>query len=247
MHYNCLIVDDETELAKMTAEYFNMFEVSTAYVESGSECFEFLDKNDVDLILLDINLGDKSGFEVCKKLREEMQLPILFVSARQSDDDVLVALSIGGDDYIKKPYSLSVLLAKVKVTLKREAETKALREERNNNSTSDSNVNSDNNSNNDNQNSELLSLDEGTLSAVLNGEHIPLKAKEFALLKCLYLHKNTIVKKEILFDEVWGDTFFSDSTLNVHIRKLREKLEDNPNEPKLIKTVWGTGYYLEIK
>ncbi|MBO7374525.1 MAG: response regulator transcription factor [Lachnospiraceae bacterium] len=247
MHYNCLIVDDETELAKMTAEYFNMFEVSTAYVESGSECFEFLDKNDVDLILLDINLGDKSGFEVCKKLREEMQLPILFVSARQSDDDVLVALSIGGDDYIKKPYSLSVLLAKVKVTLKREAETKALREERNNNSTSDSNVNSDNNSNNDNQNSELLSLDEGTLSAVLNGEHIPLKAKEFALLKCLYLHKNTIVKKEVLFDEVWGDTFFSDSTLNVHIRKLREKLEDNPNEPKLIKTVWGTGYYLEIK
>ena len=203
MHYNCLIVDDETELAKMTAEYFNMFEVSTAYVESGSECFEFLDKNDVDLILLDINLGDKSGFEVCKKLREEMQLPILFVSARQSDDDVLVALSIGGDDYIKKPYSLSVLLAKVKVTLKREAETKALREERNNNSTSDSNVNSDNNSNNDNQNSELLSLDEGTLSAVLNGEHIPLKAKEFALLKCLYLHKNTIVKKEVLFDEVW--------------------------------------------
>ena len=247
MHYNCLIVDDETELAKMTAEYFNMFEVSTAYVESGSECFEFLDKNDVDLILLDINLGDKSGFEVCKKLREEMQLPILFVSARQSDDDVLVALSIGGDDYIKKPYSLSVLLAKVKVTLKREAETKALREERNNNSTSDSNENADNNSSNDNQNSELLSLDEGTLSAVLNGEHIPLKAKEFALLKCLYIHKNTIVKKEVLFDEVWGDTFFSDSTLNVHIRKLREKLEDNPNEPKLIKTVWGTGYYLEIK
>jgi two-component system response regulator RegX3 len=240
-------VDDETELAKMTAEYFNMFEVSTAYVESGSECFEFLDKNDVDLILLDINLGDKSGFEVCKKLREEMQLPILFVSARQSDDDVLVALSIGGDDYIKKPYSLSVLLAKVKVTLKREAETKALREERNNNSTSDSNVNSDNNSNNESETSELLSLDEGTLSAVLNGEHIPLKAKEFALLKCLYLHKNTIVKKEVLFDEVWGDTFFSDSTLNVHIRKLREKLEDNPNEPKLIKTVWGTGYYLEIK
>lgn len=245
MHYNCLIVDDETELAKMTAEYFNMFEVSTAYVESGSECFEFLEKNDVDLILLDINLGDKSGFEVCKRIREEMLLPILFVSARQGDDDVLVALSIGGDDYIKKPYSLSVLLAKVKVSLKREAVTKALREERNNNFASELTVNTYNNSTDGN--SELLSLDEGTLSAVLKGEHIPLKAKEFALLKCLYLHKNTIVKKEVLFDEVWGDTFFSDSTLNVHIRKLREKLEDNPNDPKLIKTVWGTGYYLEIK
>ena len=85
------------------------------------------------------------------------------------------------------------------------------------------------------------------MSAVINGKSIPLKAKEYALLECLYNHKNTIVKKETLFDEVWGDVFFSDSTLNVHIRKLREKLEENPNDPKLIKTVWGTGYFLEIK
>ena len=92
-----------------------------------------------------------------------------------------------------------------------------------------------------------LKLDASTLSVILDGKRIQLKAKEFALLDCLYRHKNTIVKKEVLFDEVWGDAFFSDSTLNVHIRKLREKLEDNPNEPKLIKTVWGTGYYLEMK
>ena len=119
MHYNCLIVDDEIELAKMTAEYFQMFDISTEYVDSAAACYDFLEKNDIDLLLLDINLGDGSGFEVCKKIREEYQLPILFISARQSDDDVLVALSIGGDDYIKKPYSLSVLLAKVKVNLKR--------------------------------------------------------------------------------------------------------------------------------
>ena len=108
------------------------------------------------------------------------------------------------------------------------------------------------NSNNKEQSSadkenEILTLDSSTLSAILDGKRIQLKAKEFALLDCLYRHKNTIVKKEVLFDEVWGDAFFSDSTLNVHIRKLREKLEDNPNEPKLIKTVWGTGYYLEMK
>ena len=114
MHYNCLIVDDEIELAKMTAEYFEMFSIKTEYVENASDCFDFLNKNEVDLILLDINLGDGSGFEVCKKVRQKYQLPIIFISARQSDDDVLVALSIGGDDYIKKPYSLSVLLAKVK-------------------------------------------------------------------------------------------------------------------------------------
>ena len=94
--------------------------------------------------------------------------------------------------------------------------------------------------------SDYLKLDEPTMSAILCGKRIPLKAKEFALLECLYHYKNTIVKKEVLFDEVWGDSFFSDSTLNVHIRKLREKLEENPNDPKLIKTVWGTGYYLEL-
>ena len=91
-----------------------------------------------------------------------------------------------------------------------------------------------------------LALDEATMSAVLNGKRIALKAKEFALLQCLYRHRNTIVKKDVLFEEVWGDTFFSDGTLNVHVRKLREKLEEDPNDPKMLKTVWGTGYILEV-
>ena len=237
MHYNCLIVDDETELARTTAEYFKMFEVSTEYVESAKACYAFFDEgNTADLILLDINLGDGTGFEVCKRLREEMQLPILFISARQSDDDVLIALSRGGDDYVKKPYSLSVLLAKVKVTLKRLSMSEGASAGEQGTS---ENVSSS-------QESEKLALDPRTMSAVMDGVKIPLKSKEYALLACLYKHKNTIVKKEVLFDEVWGDAFFSDSTLNVHIRKLREKLEENPNDPKIIKTVWGTGYYLEL-
>ena len=119
MHYNCLIVDDEEGLAKVTCEYFQMFDTSCAYVMTAVDCNEFLMKNDVDVILLDINLSEGSGFELCKKIRETLSTPILFISARQSDDDVLIALNIGGDDYIKKPYSLSVLLAKVKVILKR--------------------------------------------------------------------------------------------------------------------------------
>ena len=236
MHYNCLIVDDEEELARMTAEYFRMFDVSTAYVTSGEACFAFLKENTADLILLDINLGDGTGFEVCKKLRQETQMPILFISARQSDDDVLAALTLGGDDYIKKPYSMSVLLAKVKVNLKRAS---ALRE------ALSKTKGSGESSQTAEQGMVSLTLDPATMSAVRNGEQIPLKAKEFALLNCLYEHRGTIVKKEQLFDEVWGDTFYTDGTLNVHIRKLREKLEDDPNEPKLIKTVWGTGYILE--
>ena len=233
MHYDCLIVDDEKELAKTTAEYFEMFDIRTQYVDSAASCFAFLEENDTDMILLDINLGDGSGFDVCKRIREEYKLPILFISARQSDDDVLIALSIGGDDYIKKPYSLSVLLAKVKVNLKRVEQLKAL-----DSLAEKKEVKED---------TPKFVLDEPTMSLILKGERIALKAKEFALLKCLYEHRNTIVTKDKLFDEVWGDNFYSDGTLNVHIRKLREKLESDPNEPQYIKTIWGTGYILELK
>ena len=237
MHYNCLIVDDETELAKMTTEYFCMFDVSTQYVESGEACFRFFEENTADLVLLDINLGDGSGFDVCKKLREDMQLPILFISARQSDDDVLIALSIGGDDYIKKPYSLSVLLAKVKVNLKRAVQVKKAEDMETFSRSKETGSKNDQ--------SDFV-MDVSTMSVVIKGNRISLKAKEYALLNCLYAHQDTIVKKEVLFDEVWGDTFFSDSTLNVHIRKLREKIEEDPNKPRYIKTIWGTGYILEL-
>ena len=224
MHYQCLIVDDEIELAQMTCEYFQMFDVSCAYVGSVAEYDEFMRENTIDLLLLDVNLGQQSGFLLCKRIRETSDLPILFISARQSDDDMLTALQIGGDDYIKKPYTLSILLAKAKVMLKRMAGTPLDKDE----------------------GQEAFRLDKDTFSVVLDGNRIPLKAREFRLLECLYEHKNTIVTKEQLFQEVWGDAYFSDGTLNVHIRKLREKLERNPNEPEMITTIWGTGYMLKI-
>ncbi len=225
-HYNCLMIDDESDLAQMTQEYFQMFGVSMACEETIAGGLSFLENNRVDILLLDINLAGESGFTMCKKIREKWDIPILFVSARQSDDDVLIALNIGGDDYIKKPYSLSVLLAKVNVILKRLSRKESAEEKKG-------------------QKQEELSLWEDKLSVCYRGREIPLKAKEFALLKCLYEHRGSIVTKEKIFERVWGDAFYSDGTLNVHIRKLREKLEENPNEPKLIKTVWGTGYILE--
>ena len=119
MKYDCLIIDDEKALADNTCEYFNMFDVKTHALYSMIEALEFFKENETALILLDINLGDGSGFELCKHIRTTLNIPILFVSARKSDDDKIIALNIGGDDYIEKPYSLGVLLAKVKVMLKR--------------------------------------------------------------------------------------------------------------------------------
>lgn len=225
MHYNCLIVDDEKELAQMTCEYFNLFDVASIWTDSVKGCEELLAEHTVEILLLDINLQEESGFALCKKIRETSDIPILFISARQSDEDILVALNIGGDDYIKKPFSLNILLAKVKAMLKR--------------------VNSSQNNMMQQSNGNFW-LDESTMKVGVGEKEVQLKAKEFKLLSCLFEHRNTIVTKEVLFDTVWGDSFFSDGTLNVHIRKLREKLEENPNEPKLIKTVWGTGYILEV-
>lgn len=211
----------------MTQEYFEMFGVTCAVASTSEECLAFLNENTADIFLLDINLGNESGFALCKQLREKYDTPILFISARQSDDDVLVALNIGGDDYIKKPYTLSVLLAKVKVQLKRLEAMKQLG--------GASAQASD----------EIFTIDSATMSCTVEGKTVQLKSKEFQLLSCLYSHRNTIVTKEQLFNEVWGDSFYSDSTLNVHIRRLREKIESDPNEPRFIKTVWGTGYILE--
>lgn len=226
MKYNCLIVDDEADLAAATCEYFNMFGVSTEYVTNSKDCIAFLHSNPVQLILLDINLENESGFTLCKELRKTLTIPILFISARQSDDDILIALNIGGDDYIKKPYSLSVLLAKVKVILKRL--DGLLTDYTNTKKESDITIN---------LNSRKL---------YINEEEIILKNKEFMLFLYLYKNRNRVVGKEELFANVWGDKFFSDGTLNVHIRKIREKIEENPNDPKYIKTIWGIGYMLEL-
>ena len=224
-HYNCLIVDDEIELTKMTAEYFDMFGVTCFVANDRQSCLDFLAGDTCDMVLLDVNLGNDSGFELCRKIREESDIPILFISARQSDDDVLIALNIGGDDYVKKPYTLSVLLAKVKVILRRSSSR-----------TSSEDLPKDNGS----------PMDKATMSVVIDGRKIQLKAREFALMEYLYEHRNTIVTKNDIFEAVWGDSFFSDGTLNVHVRRLREKIEKDPNDPHYIKTIWGTGYMLEM-
>jgi two-component system response regulator RegX3 len=226
MRYNCLIVDDEEALSQSTCEYFNLFDVSCAWVPSAEDCREFLAAHEVDLILLDINLGGESGFALCRQLRQRFTIPILFISARNSDDDVLLALNIGGDDYIQKPYSLGVLLAKVKAVLKRcaadadEGAAGVVRLGRN-------------------------AVDLRAGRAFRDGADLNLKAMEFKLLAYLVRNRGRVVPKAELFSQVWGSAITSDGTLNVHVRHLREKLEDDPQNPRLIKTVWGTGYLLE--
>ena len=226
MYYDCLVIDDEKMLADSTCEYFNMFDVKTAAVYDVPEAKTFLKENDVSIILLDINLGSGSGFELCKNIRETSDIPILFISARNTDDDKLIALNIGGDDYIEKPYSLGVLLAKVRVALKRfgKKETEQAQGEQK------EYVNGD------------LKIDRVNKCVFLKGELKKLTSMEFSLLDYLSRNSGRLVTKKELFENVWKDKFTSDGTLNVHIRHLREAVEENPNDPKRIRTVWKEGY-----
>lgn len=237
MHYSVLIVDDEQELSEYTARYFNMSGVTASYVTDSDAALTFLNENTCSLILLDINLGEDSGFELCQTIRQTWNVPIFFISARQSEDDMLLALSIGGDDYICKPYSLGVLLAKVKAVLKRyessneTAAAKALAND---------------------APEHLVQLGEATIdlrkaTVTKDGQEVPLKAMEFRLLVYMLHNKNRIIKKDEFFEKIWGTEFVGDVTLNVHIRHLREKIEKDPGDPAFIKTVWGTGFMLEEK
>jgi len=226
VNYNVLIVDDEQALSESTCEYFNMFDVKTAWVQTPAECLDFFRYNHANLILLDINLGDESGFELCKQLRQTIDVPILFISARTSDDDVLLALNIGGDDYIRKPYSLAVLLAKVKAILKRYK-----------NSSSDPSLKT--------FVSTTFEINFDHEQVFVHNKKIDLKAMEYKLLEYLVKNPNRTISKDELFENVWGHVITGDNTLNVHIRYLREKIEENPNEPKYIKTVWGKGYLFD--
>ena len=224
MKYDCLIIDDEKELNDNTSVYFNMFDVKTASVYSSAEAEEFLKNNEASLVLLDINLSDGNGFELCKKIRQTMNIPILFISARNTDDDKIIALNIGGDDYIEKPYSLGVILVKVKVVLKRFAGT-----------SSDTSKATD-------FDDGYLKTDSVNKTVYVNGTEKKITSIEYKLLEYLIENKNRLVTKTEIFDNVWNDKFTTDGTLNVHIRKIREAIEKDPQDPKYIVTVWKEGY-----
>lgn len=221
MLFDCLIIDDEKMLADNTCEYFNMFEVKSKAVYSKKETLEFFDEHEARLVLLDINLGDGSGFELCKQIRETMNIPILFISSRNTDDDKIIALNIGGDDYIEKPCSLGVLFAKVKVMLNRFGKVEKQI---------------------DCYDDGYLRIDFKNKLVFIDEEDRKLTSMEFKLLAYLVENSNRLITKQEIFDNIWNDRFTTDGTLNVHIRKIREVIEENSKQPQYIVTIWKEGY-----
>jgi DNA-binding response OmpR family regulator len=222
-----LLVDDDRDLAAITSDMLISYGYDTTLVENCDEAYEVLTNTQFALVILDINLPDGTGFEVCRELRQVSKVPIIFASARTSEDDKITGLNMGGDDYLAKPYSLKELLARVNALMRRtygaEPEEKIYT-------------------------FGAVKVDIGTRSVWRDGKEVRLALKEFDVLACLCRHAGQTVSKEELLHEVWGA--FSEAegtTVAVHIRWLREKLEENPAEPIYIKTVWGVGYQLILE
>ncbi|MBR1816596.1 MAG: response regulator transcription factor [Lachnospiraceae bacterium] len=232
--YKILIVDDDTDLSMLICDMLsdNGYDYMTA--KSLDDAYEILEHENVHLILLDINLPDGTGFELCQELRRVSEIPVIFASARTSENDKVKGLDMGGDDYIAKPYSIKELMSRINSLIRRTYGFKG----KNSNYTLQ--AGKDN----------VIEIDTGSHTVKrVTGEKsstISLSLKEYDLLLYLCEHNSQAVSKEELVNAVWGA--FSDvepSTLTVHIRWLREKLENNPSKPVFIKTVWGVGYILE--
>ncbi len=222
-----LIVDDDKDLSFIISEMLENYGYSVTTADSGEEALALLSEHTYHLILLDINLPDTTGLELCKELRRVSQIPVIFASARTSESDRITGFDIGGDDYLPKPYSMKELLSRVNALIRR---TYGFSEQEKIVSFGDISVNI-------------------TARTVLrNNAAVSLSLREFDLLAYLCEHKNNAVTKEKLLSEVWGAfSAVEPSTLTVHIRWLREKLEADPANPQFIKTVYKVGYMLEVK
>ena len=222
-----MIIDDDEDLSFIISDMLESYGYSVDCAPDGDSAFEMLSENTYHLILLDINLPGTTGFELCKELRAASTVPVIFASARTNEGDRIQGFEIGGDDYLPKPYSMKELLARVNALIRR---TYGFADTGKKVSFGE------------------VTVDTGARSVTRNGVSVSLSLREFDLLACLCQNMNTAMSKEKLLSQVWGAfSTVEPSTLAVHIRWLREKLERDPANPEYIKTVYKVGYVLEVK
>lgn len=216
-----LIVEDNREIATLLQDFLRKENYIVSVAENGKKALELYERYGAKLIILDIMLPGLDGFAVCSKIRENSNSHILIVSAKNQKEDKLKGLNLGADDYIEKPYDMDILLAKINGIFKRKYGIEEITEGK-------------------------LTLNCVTHTLKKNGQQLDVTEKEFELLKFLIENKNVTMKKEYLFNTIWGSDSDSElQTLAVHIRRLREKIEEDSKKPEHIITEWGVGYRFE--
>ncbi len=226
-----LIVEDETTLAETIAYNLREEGYRTTMAADGVAALQAFRQEQPDLVLLDVMLPGIDGLDVCRQIRKESaDTPVLILTAKAREIDKVIGLEVGADDYITKPFGMLELIARVRVALRRvQRERQRMRQR-------------------ESSEGEVfrglgLELDAGKHTVTLNGMDVKLRRKEFDLLYCLIAQRGRVIERAALLDRVWGeDEYLDQGTLDVHIRRLRQKIEDDPGQPKRILTVHGVGY-----
>ena len=223
-----LIAEDDPEIAMLERDYLEMEGFQTEVVDNGQQAVTQALRGEYDLILLDLMLPGCNGYDVCRLIRDKIDVPILMVTARTESVDKIRGLGLGADDYIAKPFDPAELVARVKAHLSQYARLTGGGQPE----------------------PEVIDLGRVQIfpqswRVLKDGQEVKMPNREFALLKYLAEHPNVVFAKEKLFETIWGYDYVGDSaTVTVHIGRIRDKVEDDPAHPKLIETVWGAGYRL---
>ena len=216
-----LIVEDNKELADLLCDFLREENYTVSAAQTAEKAMQLYERYGARLVVLDIMLPDKDGFCVLEKIRRSSNTPVLIVSAKTEKEDKLNGLNLGADDYIEKPYDIDIMLAKISGIFKRRYAIDEI---------IDGNIR----------------INKASRTVYRNGKEIEMTTKEFDLLLLLMENKGRVLSKEYIFGRVWGsDSFSEQQTLTVHIKWLRQKIEDTPQNPKRIVTVWGVGYKYE--
>lgn len=220
-----LIIEDEKSIAELEQDYLEMNGFDSDIATTGEDGLQLINKHNYQLILLDLMLPNIDGFELCERLRQQVDIPILMVTARKEDIDKIRGFNRGADDYIVKPFNPSELVARVKAHISRY--------DRLTNKQSVSSVIQVKN----------MQIDVEARRIFIDEKEKILTAKEYDLLYFLAMNPNIVFSKDDLFEKIWGyDAMGDNTTVTVHIRKIREKIEKDPSQPQFIETIWGVGY-----
>ncbi|MBA4494660.1 response regulator transcription factor [Paenactinomyces guangxiensis] len=218
-----LIVDDEIEIVELIRDFLEAEEFQVITAHDGKEAVKMLQELQIDCLLLDVMMPKQSGFDTCREIRQNSDVPILFLSARQEDTDKIRGLSLGGDDYIVKSATPGEIVARIKAVLRRTRKETRLRKPA------------------PLRFGDLL-VDLSSHEVSVRQQQIPLTAKEFELLRFLVENPRQVFTLQQLYDQVWREEYGDLHTVRVHIARIREKIEENPAKPRWIQTVWGIGY-----
>ncbi|CAG7647546.1 response regulator transcription factor [Paenibacillus allorhizosphaerae] len=224
-----LLVDDEKEIIDLLEIYLKNEGYRLLRASNGLEALSVLQKENVDLIVLDIMMPKMDGIEACMKIREQKNMPIIMLSAKSQDMDKILGLSSGADDYVSKPFNPLELIARIKSQLRRYTRLNVPQPNKENEIEIDE-----------------LTINTATHEVKVDGRDVKLTPREFAILELLARNRGMVWSIEKIYETVWKEAYFdADNTVMVHIRKIREKIEEHPRKPKFIKTVWGVGYKVE--